>query len=60
MALEEQFPDDGTLDVEWSVTEIDGRRRLSWQYSSFPQLDPKLAISLLRDVAAEFEIALPE
>jgi hypothetical protein len=60
VAPEEQFPDDGTAIVEWSVTEINGQRRLSWTYRSEPQLDPKLAIGLLRDVATELEIDLPE
>jgi hypothetical protein len=60
MALEETFPDAGSVSVEWTVTEIDGQRRLSWNYSSAPELDPELAIGLLRDVAAELEIDLPE
>ena len=59
MALEEQFPDKGTVTVEWHVSEIDGRRRLSWSYESSPQLDPKLARALLSDVAAEIEMDLP-
>ena len=58
--LEEQFPDIGTVAVEWTVTEINGQRRLSWTFRSVPQLDPKLAIALLRDVATELEIDLPE
>lgn len=60
MALEEQFPDRGTLTVEWQVSEIDGTRRLGWSCSSHPPLDPRLAIGLLTDVAAELEMDLPE
>ena len=48
------------MSVDWTVTEIDGHRRLSWTYSSAPELDPELAIGLLGDVAAELEIGLPE
>jgi hypothetical protein len=46
--------------ARWTVTEINGQRRLSWTFRSVPQLDPKLAIALLRDVATELEIDLPE
>ncbi|MGO9558649.1 MAG: hypothetical protein ACLPYW_06115 [Acidimicrobiales bacterium] len=60
MALEEQFPDEGTVSIEWHVLEIDGQRRLSWSITSNPQLDPKLAVALLSDVAAEVEIDIAQ
>jgi hypothetical protein len=54
------WPDEGTFSIEWNVSVIDGQRRLGWKFSSEPQLDPALAIVLLRDVVDELEIDLPD
>jgi hypothetical protein len=58
-SLEAEYPDEGAITVSWSVSMIDGQRRLSWKYVSEPQIDPRLGIALLRDVAWELEEDLP-
>jgi hypothetical protein len=58
-ALTPDFPDEGTVTISWNTTMIEGKRRLGWRYQSDPLLDPRLAITLLRDVASELEIDLP-
>jgi hypothetical protein len=60
MALEDSIPDQGQITVRWHVTVIDGRRRLGWRYSSEPRIDPADALVLLRDVADELELGVPE
>lgn len=56
MAVDESvYPDHGTISVAWTVTMVDGRRRLGWSVVSDPRIDAGLAIALLRDVAAELE-----
>jgi len=49
------YPDHGTISVAWSVTIVDGRRRLGWSFAMDPTIDAGLAIAPLRDVAAELE-----
>ncbi len=60
MALEGDFPDGGQITVQWTVHVVGGERRLGWKYESVPLLDAQLAIALLRDVAGELEIDLPD
>jgi hypothetical protein len=55
----DQWPNGGKVTIEWTVTTIQGQRRLGWSVDTQPDLDPKLTIALLRDVAAELEIDLP-
>ena len=59
-ALEAEFPDEGSIRVEWTVSIIGGARRMSWSYKADPAIDPRLSIALLRDVAAELEEDLPD
>jgi hypothetical protein len=54
------WPDRGTLTVEWRIDTVSGSRRLGWTYRSDPDLDRQHAITLLRDVADELEMDLPE
>jgi len=49
------YPDHGTISVTWSVTSVEGQRRLGWSVATDPVIDSSLAIALLRDVAAELE-----
>jgi hypothetical protein len=60
MGLEETFPATGNLTVEWTVSEVDGRRRMSWTFTSNPNIDRRLAVALLRDVSDELEMDLPD
>jgi hypothetical protein len=59
MAQTSAWPALGTLTIKFSVSQINEQPRLGWQYSADPELDPRHAITLLRDVADELEIDLP-
>lgn len=59
MAHTPDWPDQGTLTIKFSVSQVNGEPRLGWQYSTEPELDPRHAITLLRDLADELEIDLP-
>ena len=54
------WPSGGTVTIDYTVTQIDGRPTLGWKYSADPQFDARHVITLLRDVADELEIDLPE
>jgi hypothetical protein len=54
------WPERGTISVEWQISLIDEQPRLGWTFRSEPELEQAQAIRLLRDVAAELEIDLPE
>ena len=57
---DDRWPERGTYTIDWESSMLDGSRRLGWQASADPPLPPDLAIALLRDVADELEIDLPE
>lgn len=58
--MDSEWPHAGTLTIEWNVSIIEGKPRLGWTYGAMPSLDPRHAITLLRDVADELEDDLPE
>ena len=60
MVQTSEWPTQGTVTIKFWVKPIGGQPRLGWEYSADPQFDPRHAITLLRDVADELEIDLPD
>ncbi|MEO8698358.1 MAG: hypothetical protein ABI658_33000 [Acidimicrobiales bacterium] len=48
------------MTITFTVSQIGGLPRLGWTYSADPQFDARNAVTLLRDVADELEIDLPD
>ena len=48
------------MTITYTVTQVGERPRLGWVYSADPELDPRYAITLLRDLADELEMDLPD
>jgi hypothetical protein len=53
--LRERWPDEGVLTMKWSVSVLDGKRRLSWTVETDPPLDRDQRVALLRQEADELE-----